>query len=48
MTQQMFSAQHELESCEAKAAELMKKKTESTNRLQAKKKSVEKFKKHEL
>ena len=48
MTQQMFSAQHELESCEAKAAELMKKKTDLTNRLQAKKKSAEKFKKHEL
>ena len=48
MTQQMFSAQHELESCEAKAAQLMKNKADLANRLEAKKKSAEKFRNHEL
>lgn len=48
MTQQMYSAQQELESCEVKAAQLMKRKADLTNKLEAKKKSAEKFRKHEL
>ena len=48
MTQQMYSAQQELESCEVKAAQLMKRKADLTNKLEAKKKSAEKFRNHEL
>ena len=48
LTEQLYSAQHELETCEVKAATLMKKKTDLANRLKAKMVSAEKFRKHEL